>query len=59
MEPKDKLKIESTNRRIKLDTIKLIGGNTYNGEWLNKLPDGKGKYIFSDTSLYIGEFSRG
>ncbi|CAD8067567.1 unnamed protein product [Paramecium sonneborni] len=59
LEPKDKIKLSTTNKRIKLDAIKLVGGNIYNGEWFDQMPDGKGKYTFSDQSFYQGEFSKG
>ena len=35
LEPRDKIKLSTKNKRIKLDAIKLIGGNIYNGEWLD------------------------
>ncbi|CAD8142794.1 unnamed protein product [Paramecium pentaurelia] len=59
LEPRDKIKIQTINKRLKLDAIKLIGGNIYIGEWLDQMPDGKGKYTFSDQSFYYGEFSKG
>ncbi|CAD8059718.1 unnamed protein product [Paramecium primaurelia] len=59
LETNDKIKLQQKNKRQKFDTIKLIGGNTYNGEWLDSLPDGKGKYTFSDQSYYIGDFMKG
>ncbi|CAD8066863.1 unnamed protein product [Paramecium sonneborni] len=59
LETNDKIKLQQKNIRLKLDTIKLIGGNIYNGEWLNQLPDGKGKYTFCDSSYYQGDFVKG
>ncbi|CAD8056958.1 unnamed protein product [Paramecium primaurelia] len=60
LQANDQIKLKQQNhKRKKFDTIKLIGGNTYNGEWLDSLPDGKGKYIFSDQSYYLGEFVKG
>ncbi|CAD8155152.1 unnamed protein product [Paramecium octaurelia] len=60
LESKDQIILKQNfHKRQKLDTIKLIGGNSYNGEWLNSLPDGKGRYSFSDSSYYQGDFMRG
>jgi len=39
--------------------ITFKNGSIYEGEILNRMPDGKGKLTFPDGSVYEGEFLSG
>ena len=51
---------ESANININGKTKKeYLGGDIYDGEFVNGLKEGKGNYMYSNGDLYIGLFSNG
>lgn len=48
------------NKKIFLkNSIKLKNGNLYNGNLINKIPNGKGHEIYKNGDFYIGYYKRG
>uniref|UniRef100_A0A1D1XZ40 1-phosphatidylinositol-4-phosphate 5-kinase n=1 Tax=Anthurium amnicola TaxID=1678845 RepID=A0A1D1XZ40_9ARAE len=44
---------------LRLGDVILPNGESYSGTWLGNMPDGTGKYIWSDGCIYEGEWRMG